>query len=73
MTESQRVAVGQKVQFDPFADDKGFGIGEVRGNTTGTVIAVYPAHKWFSVVYGKHKTRTSFKFCDIGRRVKILG
>lgn len=73
MTENQRVAVGQKVQFDPFEGSKGTGIDDVRAIATGTVIAVYPAHKWFSVVYGKHKVRTSFKFCDIGKRVKILG
>lgn len=73
MTKSQRVAVGQKVQFDPFGGSKGTGIDDVRAIATGTVIAVYPAHKWFSVVYGKHKVRTSFKSCDIGKRVKILG
>lgn len=67
------VKVGQKVQFDPWNDLKGLGIKEVRSAVTGKVVAVYPAHMWFSVVYGKHRLRTSFKFCDIGDGVIVLG
>lgn len=67
------VSVGQKAQFDPWDDIKGFGANEFRTTVTGTVVAVYPKHQWFSVVYGVHKLRTSFKFCDIGDGVELLG
>lgn len=73
MTKITFVSVGQKVQFDPFNGIRGPASSEVRKIVTGTVIAVYPEHKWFSVVYGVHKLRTSFKFCDIGDGVKVLG
>ena len=67
------IAAGRKVQFDPFADASGYGIGVCRGIVTGTIVKVYPEHKWFSVVYGNPKQRISFKFCDIGERVKFVG
>lgn len=73
MMNKAPVSVGQKVQFDPFNGIRGPASSEVRKIVTGTVIAVYPEHKWFSVVYGVHKLRTSFKFCDIGDGVKVLG
>ena len=68
------IQVGQKVKFDPFAEVMGVGVLENRGNyVTGTVVGVYPRGQWFSVEYGDPKTRTSFKFCDIGKEVKICG
>ena len=67
------VNIGQKVRFDPFETGLGFGIDAVRGEVTGTVVEIYPEHKWFSVVYGEHKQRISFKFCDIGERVTVIG
>lgn len=74
MMNKALVSVGQKVQFDPFNGIRGPASSEVRKIVTGTVIAVYPAHKWFSVMYGrKYKVRTSFKFCDIGDGVNVLG
>lgn len=73
MMNKALVAVGQKVQFDPFSGIRGPASSEVRKNVTGTVIAVYPEHRWFSVMYGKYKVRTSFKFCDIGDGVNVLG
>lgn len=73
MTKITFVSVGQKVQFDPFNGIRGPASSEVRKIVTGTVIAVYPEHKWFSVVYGVHKLRTSFKFCDIEDGVNVLG
>lgn len=73
MKKRKFVAVGHKVQFDPFEGIIGFASGDVRAIVTGTVVAVYPAHRWFSVVYGVHKLRTSFKFCDIGDGVEVLG
>ena len=68
----KRIVPGQKVQFDPFETQTGYGIGDVRYIATGTIVKVYPEHKWFSVAYG-NKQRISFKFCDVGERVKLVG
>ena len=66
--------VGQKVRFDPFDTFRGYGVDFIRGNlVTGTVAMVNVPHKWFSVEYGEPKTRASFKFCDIGQAVKVIG
>lgn len=68
------ITVDEKVQFDPFEVITGFASDLNRGKTvTGTVVMVNYEHKWFSVEYdcGGHKWRTSFKFCDIGRLVKV--
>lgn len=68
------VKVGQKVRFDPLDYISVMGSLEVRGTiVTGTVVGVYKKHKWFSVEYGEPKQRTSFKFCDIGQEVTIIG
>ena len=69
----KRIAPGRKVQFDPFETAVGYGIDAIRGLVTGTIVKVYPEHQWFSVVYGEDKQRTSFKFCDVGERVKFVG
>ena len=67
------VVVGDTVRFDPFEEITGFGSDANRGNiVSGTVVFVNHEHKWFSVEYG-NKQRTSFKFCDIGKAVKIRG
>ena len=68
-----RVAVGQKVRFDPFGAIDGHGVEACRGMVTGTVVNVYKDHKWFSVAWGNPEQRTSFKFCDVGERVKFIG
>ena len=66
------VAVGQKVEFDPFLTATGFASDDYRGNyITGKVVLVNDRHKWFSVEYGYPKMRTSFKFCDIGETVML--
>ena len=70
------ITVDDKVQFDPFEVITGFASDLNRGNiVTGTVVMVNYANKWFSVEYecGGGKQRTSFKFCDIGKAVKICG
>lgn len=69
------VRVGMKVKFDPFEDIISFGFANYRGSkVVGTVVMVNYEHQWFSVEYGKNPAmKTSFKFCDIGRAVKILG
>jgi hypothetical protein len=68
------VRVGQKVEFDPAAYVTGHGATEERGKiVTGVVVYVNTLQKWFSVEYSEHKLRTSFKFCDIGEKVQIVG
>jgi hypothetical protein len=67
------INAGQKVRFDPFEECCGFGIEYVREEVVGTVVKVYPEHKWFAVVYGDPKQRTSFNFADIGKSVFIVG
>ena len=67
------ILVGQKVRFDPFEDLMGFGIDAGRSDVVGTVVEVHFEHKWFSVEYGYPKQRISFKFCDIGERVNVIG
>ena len=67
------INAGQKVRFDPFEASRGFGIEEIREEVVGTVVKVYPEHKWFAVVWGNPKQRTSFNFADIGKSVFIIG
>ena len=68
------VEVGQKVRFDPFEPITGFASEDNKGRKmTGTVVMVHKKNKWFSVAYGNPKMRTSFKFCDIGKTVRICG
>ncbi len=67
------VVVGQKVSFDPFKHEKGQDIEFLRGRVTGEVVEVNYKNKWFSVEYGCPAMRTSFKFCDIGKEVKVYG
>ena len=66
------IVVGDRVRFDPFKEDKGQGIGSYRGNVPGEVVEVNYKHKWFSVEYGCPVMRTSFKFADIGKDVKVV-
>lgn len=67
------IAPGRKVRFDPFETASGYGVEAIRGLVTGTIVKVYPEHQWFSVAYGNPVQRISFKFCDVGERVKFVG
>lgn len=70
------IAVGDRVIFDPFIEDKGFASGDCKGKlVTGTVIYVNYENRWFSVEYvsGGAKLRTSFNFSQIGEDVKVCG
>ena len=69
----KRIEAGRKVRFDPFETIMGYGVEEMRGMVTGTIVDVYPKHHWFSVVIDDTKQRISFMFCDVGERVKIVG
>ena len=68
-----QIAAGRKVRFDPFETVSGQGVCDIRGEVTGTIVKVYEEHQWFSVVWGDPKQLTSFKFCDVGERVKFVG
>ena len=71
------VEVGQKVQFDPSRDIKGFASKDTKGKVvTGTVVYVNALNRWFSAEYKTAsgvKVRTSFLFCEIGKSVKVCG
>ena len=68
------IKVGQKVRLDPLYCVSGYGAELVRGHVVkGTVVTVNEPHKHFLVEYGNPKQRISFKFCDIGQAVKIVG
>lgn len=69
------IEVGQKVKFDPY---KGINVPNLNVSVTltGTVVAVYEDHRWFSVEYideEKKKRRASFKFDDIGDIKRLFG
>lgn len=67
------IEVGQKVRFDAFSAMSSQGSIREHLYTKGTVVYVNEKHKWFSIEYGKHKARDSYKFCDIGKAVKVIG
>lgn len=67
------VLVDQQVLFNPF----GFVLSDLAMHDmelTGTVYEVNYAHRVFHIVYyiDGVEQRTSFKFSDIGEKVKIL-
>ena len=61
------IKLGQKVRFNPYEDMRGYGVGLIRGDLTGTVILVHPSHRYFIAEYGdgEAKFKTSFKFNDV--------
>lgn len=70
------IVIDDKVQFDPFKEITGFASEDNKGNVvTGTVVMVNYANKWFSVEYecGGEKLLASFKFCQIGKDVRVCG
>lgn len=66
------IKVGQKVKFDPFDCLTGYGTEVTHRKVTGKVVFVNARHRWFEVVDNKGKSRTTFHFCDIGKKVKLL-
>lgn len=67
------IVVGDRVRFDPFQHMQSHYDGCYRGTVPGEVVEVNYKHKWFSVEYGCPVMRTSFKFVDIGKDVKVVG
>ena len=75
----EKLQIGAKVIFVPFVEEKGTKtiaeIKDARKKASGTVSYINEPHKYFTVEfmwYG-HKMRESFKFCDIGEVVEIVG
>lgn len=66
------IEVGQEVTFDPFDCLTGYGVEIIRRKVTGTVVFVNTRHHWFSVEYGEDKSRISFHFSEIGKKVKLV-
>ena len=66
------ITVDQQVRFDALQDIKG--VDKQTLMVTGTVYGVNYAHKVFHVVYiiDGIEQRTSFKFCDIGTKVRVV-
>ena len=70
------ITIDDKVQFAPFRETTGFASEDNRCKiVTGTVVMINYANKGFSVEYdcGGVKLRTSFKFFQIGKDVRIYG
>ena len=60
------IKVGQKVRIQQFWKTEEYDEGVVK--------YVHPLHQWYSVEHGTddYKWRTSFKFDDIGKRVRVV-
>lgn len=67
------IKVGQRVVFDPYKEIKGFDKEAYSREVIGEVVYVNFPHRWFGVVWGNPKLRTSFKFSSIGEEVKLHG
>lgn len=64
------VAVGQMVKYDPFQSMSYLGVGEIRQIVTGKVVYVNHKRGWF--VAEHEGMRTTFRFTDIGKDVRIV-
>lgn len=70
------IKVGQKVRFVPLDGIKFLYSTEAcTAPVTGVIVYINQRHGWFSAEYCLHgvKFRRSFKFCDVGRDVRICG
>ena len=76
---SKMVCIGTRVHFVPFIEDtRPRTINEIRDarrKASGTVIYINKPHKYFTVEFNWHgqKMRESFKLCDIGEAVEVIG
>lgn len=66
-----RIKVGQKVKFDPFKDIRTYGYIRTKKDVEGTIVEVFPDHRWFSVQYGEppNTFKISFRFEDLNECV----
>lgn len=61
------IRVGQKVQFDPYAEMHSYATASLHSTVTGKVIYVHPTHRYFTAEYdvGDSKFKISFNFKDL--------
>lgn len=64
------IKVGQMVKYDPFQSMSYLGVGEIRKIVTGRVVYVNRKRGWFTVE--NEGIRTTFRFDDIGKDVRIV-
>lgn len=71
------MGIGMKVRFVPyFNDSERLTASERRDATlTGKVVYINWEHRWFTVGWTAHdfKFRESFKFSEMGKKVKACG
>lgn len=71
-----RIHIGTKVKFIPFIHLDKFGYPAEPGmDVSGEVVYIHRFHKMFTVQYRVNGVdfREFFKFCDIGKAVKVCG
>lgn len=66
------IEVGQKVTCKPYLGLKAFEASAQDEEHEGVVTYVNKMNRWFQVEYHKTRLRTSFKFDEIGRTVKLV-
>lgn len=69
------IKIGELVKFDPFDGARCSGCSEVSVKLIGVVTFVHEGHRYFTAEYldsDKNKQCISFRFDDIGKKVKPL-
>ena len=75
----EKLHIGAKVIFVPFIEDTRSRtikeIKDARKKASSSVIYINEPHKYFTIefVWNGYKMRESFKFCDVGEVVEIVG
>lgn len=64
------IEVWQRVKYDPFQCMSYLGVGEIRQIVTGKVVYVNHKRGWFTVE--NEGIKTTFRFTDIGKDVRIV-
>lgn len=64
------IKVGQRVKYDPFKAMSYLGVCEVRQVVSGVVTYINHKRGWFTVE--NNGIRTTFRFTDIGKDVRIV-
>lgn len=64
------IKLGQKVRYDPLDSISALNVCEVRTRVIGTVVYINERRGWFCAEY--QGLRTTFRFTDIGKSVRII-
>ena len=67
------IQLGQRVKFNPVRDARtSIKFGPAKP-VKGTIVYINRRHHWFLVEYNEsEKIHTSFHFCEIGDKVKLI-